>query len=307
MFVRYLAKRLGQTLIVLFAVSIISFMLIRIAPGNPARMMLPDGATNEQVEAMEVKLGLDKPLYIQYGKYIAGIFKGDLGTSTQYKTPVAGVLGDRLPYTFQLTAVTILFCLLISIPMAMIAGTHQGSGVDFFASCFALLGQSMSTVWLGTLNILVFAVILGWLPAMGSEGLKYIILPAVTLGYPVAAQITRIGRSGMIDVLREDYITATRAKGIPDNRIYTKYAFKNALIPVVTVVGLQIGTLLAGAVVTETIFSWPGIGQLANQAVGNRDYALVQSILLIVAALFALINLVVDIINSIIDPRITLE
>lgn len=307
MLIRYILRRLGQTLIVLIAVSIIAFLLIRIAPGNPARMMLPDGASDELVHEMEIKLGLDKPLYVQYFKYITGVFTGDMGTSTKYKTEVSGLIADRFPSTLKLTLVTIAICLIISIPVAMIAGTHQGTIIDFIASAFALLGQSMSTVWLGTLNILIFAVWLDILPAMGSGGLKFLILPAITLGYPIAAQITRIGRSGMIDVMREDYITATRAKGISDNVIYTKYAFKNAMIPIVTIVGMQIGILMSGAIVSEKIFSWPGIGQLASQAVGNRDYALVQSILLVCAAAFAIVNLIVDIVNSIIDPRITLQ
>ncbi len=306
-YVRYILKRLGQTLLVLFCVSVIAFMLIRIAPGNPARMMLPDGAPDSAVHAMEIKLGLDKPLYVQYIKYIAGVFQGDLGTSTLYRTSVSGIIAGRLPATLQLTGITTLVSLLLSIPLAMIAGTHQGKAIDFIASTFALIGQSMSTVWSGTLYILIFAVWLGLLPAMGSGGLEYLILPAITLGWPFAAQITRIGRSGIIDVLRQDYITSIRAKGISDRVIYTKYAFKNAMIPIVTIVGLNMGYMLSGAVVTEKLFAWPGIGQLIIQSVGNRDYALVQSILLVCAALFAFINLVVDVINAMIDPRITLQ
>ena len=172
---------------------------------------------------------------------------------------------------------------------------------------FAIFGQSMSPVWLGILLIYIFSSQLGWLPAMGYGGIKYVILPAVTLGYPVAAEITRIGRSGMIDVLKEDYITAAYAKGMSRSQVLWKYAFKNALIPIITLVGVQIGVFLAGTVVVETIFSWSGLGQLVNQAVSTRDYQLVQSSLLLIAAMFAVINLVVDIINSLVDPRVTLE
>lgn len=304
---RFIARRTWHTLIVLFCVSIIAFSLIRIAPGSPARLMLPDGASDEQVKAMEIELGLDQPIYIQYGRYMSGVLSGDLGTSTAYKTPVSQIIMQRLPATIKLTLVTMILCLLISIPLGIIAGANQGTGIDFFAMFFALIGQSMSPVWLSVLCIFVFAVMLGWLPALGYGGLEYMILPAITLGYPVAAQVTRLGRSGMIDVMREDFITATLAKGIDRRTVYTKYAFKNALIPIVTIVGIQIGTFLAGAVIVETVFAWPGIGQLTFQAVGNRDYALVQSILLIAAALFATINLLVDIINSFIDPRITLD
>lgn len=307
MLLRFIGKRLLQTLVVLLLVTIVAFMLIRIAPGNPARMMLPDGAPDEAVHEMEIQLGLDKPLVVQYLKYLGGIFRGDLGMSTAYKVPVAELIAQRLPATFQLTLVTMLFCVIIAVPLGIIAGANQGKFIDFFATMFALLGQSMSTVWMGIFNIFLFAVKLKWLPALGYGTFAHIILPAITLGYPVAAQVTRMGRSGMIDVLKEDYITATLAKGMNRYIVYVKYAFKNALIPIVTIVGMQIGTYLAGAVVVETIFAWPGFGQLIYQAVGNRDYALVQSALLVSAALFAIVNLLVDILNSFIDPRITLE
>lgn len=307
MFLRFVLRRLGQTLIVLFCVSVIAFALIRIAPGNPARMVLGDAATDEQIAIMEESMGLNQPLYVQYFKYISGLLHGDMGTSTTYKAPVSKIIFARFPATLKLTGATILVSLLISIPIGIIAGVKQGTAIDFGAMMFALMGQSMSTVWLAVLNIYIFAVKLEWLPALGMGGLQYLILPAITLGYPLAAQVCRMGRSGMVDVLREDYITATLAKGIPSNRVYTKYAFKNALIPIITVVGIQIGTFLGGAVVVETVFSWSGIGQLTNQSVGNRDYAMVQSLLLMIAVSFAIVNLIVDIINAKIDPRITLE
>ncbi len=307
MYLRYILKRVGQTVIVLFLISILTFLLIRIAPGDPARMLLPDTATEEQVEAKREELGLNQPLYVQYFKYIGGVLHGDLGTSASYQQPVTKIIANRLPATIMLTIATMVVSLLISIPIGIIAGIKQGTMVDFLAMLFALVGQSMSTVWLAVMMIYIFSVKLNLFPALGMGGIKYLVLPAVTLGYPLAASVTRMGRSGMIDVLREDYITATLAKGIPESRVYTKYAFKNALIPIVTIVGLQVGYFMGGAVVVETIFSWSGVGQLANQAVGNRDYALVQSLLLVVAALFALINLIVDLINAKIDPRITLE
>lgn len=307
MLVRYILKRILQTLLVLFFVSIFAFGLIRLAKGNPARMMLPEDASEEQVHAMEIRLGLDKPIHQQYFIYISGVLQGDLGTSTIYKQAVADVIATRLPVTGTLTFWTILVCLAVSIPLGIIAGSRQGTAMDFLSMLFALFGQSMSPVWLGILLIYVFSSQLGWLPAMGYGGIRYVILPAITLGYPVAAEITRIGRSGMIDVLKEDYITATYAKGISKTAVLWKYAFKNALIPIITLVGVQIGVFLAGTVVVETIFSWSGLGQLVNQAVSTRDYQLVQSSLLVIASMFALINLVVDIINSIVDPRITLK
>ena len=307
MFFRFLLKRLGQTLIVLLCVTVIAFALIHIAPGSPARIVLGDSATDEMVAAMEEKMGLNKPLYAQYFDYLLGILKGDLGTSTTYQQPAAKLIFSRFPNTLLLTIVTTIICLLISIPLGIIAGVNQGKPIDFIAMVFAILGQSMSTVWLAVLNIYLFSVKLGWLPTIGMGGWEFIILPALTLGYPISAQVTRLGRSGMIDVLREDYITATLAKGISSRKVYTKYAFKNALIPIITIVGMQIGVFLGGAVVVETVFSWSGIGQLTNQAVGNRDYALVQSLLLVTAVCFAVINLLIDIINAKIDPRITLE
>ena len=307
MFLRYIGKRVLQTLIVLFFVSIFAFLLIRMASGNPARMMLPDDATEEQVQQMEIKLGLDKPLYQQYFMYMSGVLRGDLGTSTIYKQAVSKIIASRMPVTGKLTFWTIVVCLAVSIPLGVVAGSKQGTVTDFMAMFFAIFGQSMSPVWLGILLIYVFSSKLGWLPAMGYGGIKYVILPAITLGYPVAAEITRIGRSGMIDVLKEDYITATYAKGMSRKQVLWKYAFKNALIPIITRVGVQIGVFLAGTVVVETIFSWSGLGQLVYQAVSTRDYSLVQSSLLVIAAMFAVINLIVDIINSLVDPRITLE
>lgn len=304
---RYIGRRLLQSILVLFCVTVFAFMLIRITPGNPAQMMLPDTATEEQIHEMEIKLGLDKSLPMQYIQYITGIFRGDLGFSTTYRVPVSDVIPSRLISTGKLTLATVICGCLISIPLGIIAGAKRGTAIDFFAVFFALLGQSMSPVWLAVLNVYIFSVWLGWLPAMGSGGLIHIILPMVTLAYPMAAEITRISRSGMIDALGEDYITSTYAKGIKRSVVYRKYAFKNALIPVVTLVGLQVAGFLAGTVIVETVYAWPGIGHLITQAVSNRDYALVQSLLLISATVFTIINLIVDIINSFIDPRIILE
>lgn len=302
---RFLIKRLAQTLLVLFFVSIFSFALIRMTPGNPAVMMLPDGASDEAIHEMEVKLGLDRPLYEQYWQYMNGVLHGDLGTSTAYRTDVNSIIAQRLPNTLKLTVVTVIVGCAIAIPLGIIAGSRKGTATDFFTMLFALLGQSMSPVWLSVLNVFVFGVWLGWLPTMGTGSIANYVLPVLTLAYPMAAQTARIGRSGMIDTLQEDYITATYAKGISRRTINWKYAFKNAMVPIITIVGMQMGSFLAGAVIVETVFSWPGIGQLLNLAVGNRDYALVQSLLLISATFFAIINLIVDIINSFVDPRIT--
>lgn len=306
---RFLIKRLFYTIFVMFCVSIIAFALMRLAPGNPAELMLPDGATQEQVAAMEVKLGLDKPLIPQFLIYIGNLVKGDLGMSNAYGLPCADIIIQRLPATMIITVLSAIGILLISIPLGIMAGVNKGSFIDFFSILFALLGQSLSVVWICVLLILIFSVKLGWLPAMGYNGLdlKFLIMPIIAVGYKLCAIITRMARSGMVDVMSEDYITCAYAKGMSDFSVYTKYAFKNAMVPVVTVYGLQIASMLSGAVVIENTFSIPGIGSMLIKAVGLRDYPLVQSTLVVSAAMFAIINLIVDIVNALIDPRIQLN
>lgn len=304
---KYILKRLGATLIVLICASFISFILIRLAPGNPALMMLADSATDEEIAAMEVFLGLDKPVIVQYLLFLKGILQGDFGTSILYQVPCARIIFNRVPATILLAFAGCSVGLLIAIPMGIIAGVKQGSAVDVGAMLFALLGQSMATVWLAVLLVLVFSVKLNWLPALGYGSLKHLILPAITIGFPLAAQTTRMARSGMIDVLKEDYITSTYAKGISHGKVYTKYAFKNAIIPVITIVGMQMANYLGGAVVTEQVFSWPGIGALTVQAIGARDYPLVQAILLMIAIMVSLVNFFVDVINCWVDRRMTLN
>lgn len=303
----YILKRIGQTIFVLFIVSVFAFFLIRLAPGNPALLMVPDGSSDEVIRAMEEKLGLHDPLYVQYFRYISDILHGDLGQSTQYQVPVAKIVADRLPNTALLAIASVVVGLLISIPLGIVAGSHRGTGIDFFAMFVALLGQSFSPVWLSVFLMLVFANLLGLLPAMGMGSWKNLILPVATLAYPMAAQITRVARSGIIDTLSEDYITATYAKGMSRFEVNWKYALKNALIPIVTLVGITIGSFLSGTVIVETVFGWSGIGQLMQQSVNVRDYAMVQSLILISASLIAIINMIVDIINSFIDPRMTLS
>lgn len=303
----YILKRIGQTIIVLFFVSVFAFSLIRMAPGNPALLMVPDGSSEEVIAAMEEKLGLNDPLPVQYFRYISGVLRGDLGDSTQYRVPVATIVKARLPNTAVLALVSVLAGLCIAIPLGIFAGARRGTFADFFAMFMALLGQSLSPVWLSVLLMMIFANWLDLLPAMGMDDWKNLILPVATLAYPMAAQITRVGRSGMIDTLSEDYITATYAKGISSFEVNWKYAFKNALIPIVTLVGITMGSFLSGTVIVETVFGWTGIGQLMTQSVGVRDYAMVQSLILISASLIAIINMLVDIINSFIDPRMTLS
>jgi ABC-type dipeptide/oligopeptide/nickel transport system permease component len=304
---RFIIRRFLQMLVVLFLVCVCSFSLMRMTPGSPARLLLPDMATEEQIKMKEIEMGLDKPLYVQFFTYIANLLKGDLGMSAVYNLPVAQVIFQRFPYTMILAMCVTIFGTLLAIPLGITAGVNRGKPIDFFSMLFALLGQSMAPVWLGVLLIFIFAVRLNVLPALGTGGLKYLILPVITLGYPMAASLTRIARSGMVDTLSEDYITSTYAKGISKFAVYTKYAFRNALIPVATMLGLNLGHYLGGSVVTETVFSYSGIGQLLNQSVSARDYVMVQALMLISALVFTVINFIVDIVNSFIDPRLTLE
>jgi len=300
---KFILKRLAYTVFVLLGVSILTFLLLKLTPGSPAVLMLGDDATKEQIAAKEMEMGLDQPIVTQYLRYIGNVLKGDLGTSFFYKMPNSKLIFQRLPATGYLTLAALLLALLVSIPLGIIAGVKRGSFADMLAMVFALLGQSVSSVVLGLLFIIFFAVRLRWLPVMGYGGLAFVIMPAASLAMQMAALITRMLRSGLADVLQEDYITATHAKGIDSSTIIFKYALRNAILPVITVVGLQVGTFLGGAVVTEQIFGWPGIGTLTVQAIGLRDFSLVQSILLVISACFVLVNLLVDIIYTLVDPR----
>ena len=304
---RFIIRRFYQSIIVIFLVSIISFTLVHLAPGNPAQLLLADFATDEAIAALEAKMGLDKSIPEQYWMYLQGLFQGDFGESTVYHQPVLRIVFGRLPVTVELAIGTVLVGSLLAIPLGIFAGARRGKIGEFICMVFALLGQSMSAMWLGVLLIYIFSVKLGWLPAIGVGGIEFLILPVITMGYPMAASLTRVARSGMVDTLSEDYITATFAKGIGKFEVYTKYALRNALIPVVTLLGLNLGLSLSGAVVVEAVFSRAGIGQLMTQSVNSRDYTMVQAMLLITAILFSLINFLVDIINSIIDPRLTLN
>ncbi|MGE5613217.1 MAG: ABC transporter permease [Bacillota bacterium] len=304
---RYILKRLGYTVIILLGVSIIVFTILHLAPGSPARILLPQGATDEQVRAKEIEMGLDRPLVEQYLDYLGDLLRGDLGTSYSFNKQNAQLIGERLPLTVKLTLLAVLVSISISIPLGVLGGIKRGSAIDFGAMTFALLGQSMSPVWIGIVLILCFSVWLKWLPSMGPGGLSHMILPAITLGTPMAALVTRMIRAGMIDVMQEDYITAIYARGVSRGKVLFKYALKNVLIPVITIVGIQIGTFLGGAIVTEQVFNLPGIGMLCLQAINNRDFPLVQSLMIVISALFVMVNLLVDIIYTFIDPRIRLE
>jgi peptide/nickel transport system permease protein len=301
--IRYIIKRILWCIVVLLGVSIITFGILHVTPGDPARLLLPQTATDEEINNMREKIGLDKPLHIQYFIYMKGVIKGDLGTSLYYKTSNLDLIVDRIPATLILSVAAILGACVFAIPLGIIAGVKQGSFVDFFAMFFAVLGQSTSIVWFAILLIFIFSVKLRILPSFGYGSFRALIMPAVALGVEQAALITRLTRAGMINVLSEDYILAIRAKGIQNYKILNRYALKNVLIPVTTIIGLTFAGFMGGQLVCESIFSWPGLGKLVISAIYGRDFPLVQAVILVVASFFVLINLVVDIIYSFIDPR----
>ena len=298
-------QRALQTLIVLFGISVIAFALVRLAPGNPAALLMPVDATAEQLAAMEARMGLDQPPAVQYLRYVGNILRGDFGYSYFYRQDVSTLIARALPNTALLGLVGMLISLGIAVPLGMLAATRRGTAWDAMAMFAALIGQSMSSVWLAVLLVLVFAVKLGWLPTSGSGGIEYIILPALCLASQDYALSTRMLRSGMIGALGQDYVMAARARGIPKRRIHWRYAFKNAVLPLLTVVGSQIGGILAGSLIVERIFNWPGIGLLMANAIAARDFQLIQSILLISGLIYTVLALAVDALYSVLDKRIT--
>jgi peptide/nickel transport system permease protein len=303
----YIIRRLAESVIVIFIVAVCAFSLMHIAPGSPALLLLPDEATEEQIENMEEILGLNRPLPVQFWSYISDAVRGNFGNSIMQKRPISELILIRLPNTATLALGTIITGCLLAIPLGIIAGTHRGGFIDFFCLLFSMIGQSISGMLLGVILIFTFSVKLGWLPSMGTGSFKHLIMPFITMGYPMAAGLTRIARSGMVDTLSEDYITATYAKGISRFKIYTIYALRNAIIPVVTMIGLTLAFQLSGAVITENVFGWSGLGQFMVTSVNQRDYPVVQTLLLLSSVVFVVVNLLVDIINSFIDPRLTLE
>ena len=307
---KYILKRIAYMLIVIWAVSLIAFVLLRAAPSDAAVLSLPDTATPEQIEAVREEMGLNDPYIVQYARYMFDLVRGDLGTSIMYGYPCSQAIMDRLPATFNVALTSAVLILFISIPLGITAGVKQGTWIDFIATFFVVLLQSMAVVWVCILLLLIFTVKFDLLPAMGYQGLshpEYLVKPIIASGYRLLTSLTRMGRSGMIDVLGEDYITCTYARGMSRFDVYTKYAFKNALIPIITIYGLNISTMLSGAVVIETVFNIPGIGTMLVNAVNHRDYPLVQSTLIVTAVIFAVITLIVDIVNAYIDRRMQLN
>jgi peptide/nickel transport system permease protein len=321
-----------QIIPVLLGVSIVVFFMVRAIPGDPAQILLGQQATQAQVEQVRENMGLDKPVIVQYGIFLADAVRGDLGDSIVTGRPVTTELLARLPATLELTAFAMLVAILVGVPVGVISAVKQYSLLDKFTSVLALIGISMPIFWLAMILIVIFFVNLGWLPFPGRlstgyavtsitglvlvdslltlnfaafwDGLKHLILPAIALGTIPMAVIMRMTRSSMLEVMGEDYVRTARAKGVVPWRVIFKHALRNAMLPTVTVIGLQAGLLMGGAVITETIFSWPGVGQIAAESVYRRDYAMVQGVVLYGATLFVLVNLVVDVLYGVLDPRV---
>jgi len=305
----YITRRLGLLVIVALGVTVMTFALMNAAPGDPAEMVAIaryglENLTAEDVERIRISEGLDAPLWVQYGHWLGHILKGDFGRSLVTGDPVGQEIWGRAPATMLLALASLAVSLLIALPAGVIAAARQNSRLDYLTMTGALLGASMPNFWLALLLILLFAVRLGWLPVFGYGGLRHLVLPAVTLGTGLAAVTTRLTRSSMLEVLRQDYITTARAKGLGEGKIISRHALKNAFIPIVTVVGLQLGHLLEGTVIVESIFGWPGLGKLLVDSIYARDFALIQACVLLFAGIFVLINLAVDILYVYLDPRI---
>ncbi|MEH7125337.1 ABC transporter permease [Bacillus sp. JJ1532] len=321
----FIIKRFLQFIPVLLGISILVFFLLHLIPGDPALTLLGQDATPEDLERLRNVMGLNEPLYIQLMVFLKNLFQGNLGISIFQDTPVITLIFKHLPATIELALIAMVIALIIAIPLGILSAAKQFSWLDYVSMFFAQLGVSMPVFWLGLLLIIGFSVNLNILPSFGRgeplyeaightiqsgnlyyvvDSLKHLILPAFTLGVMSAALITRMVRSAMLEVLKEDYIRTAEAKGVRGFIVIMKHAFRNALIPVVTIVGLQFGNLLGGAIVTETVFAWPGIGRLVITAISQRDFPVVQGCVLMIALIFALINLIVDILYAVINPKI---
>ena len=301
---QYAIKRIALTIPVLIGVATLVFMLIHLVPGDPAQAMLGESAPPADLAELRGKLGLDQPLLVQYRNYLVGLAKGDLGTSFRYQTPVGPEIVRRLGPTAQLATAAMIVAVVIALPLGILAALFRGRALDHAATTLSLVGVSMPNFWLGPLVAMVFAVWLGWLPVSGTGTPAHLVLPAVTLGAALAAMLTRMTRATLIDELRELYVLAARARGVSRTRAVVAHALRNSLIPVVTIVGLQLGAVLTGTIITETIFAWPGVGRLLIQAINFRDYPLVQGCILFIAVTYVTMNLIVDLAYGWLDPRI---
>ncbi|HEY2461654.1 MAG TPA: nickel ABC transporter permease [Candidatus Acidoferrum sp.] len=301
---KHLLHRFLLTLPALWLVLTLVFLMIHIVPGDPVEQMLGEGAAPGELVQLRHALNLDQPLLVQYGHYFKQLAHGDLGQSFKFQAPVRRIIFERYPATLQLSFLALLVCAAIAIPAGILAAYRRGQTPDRVVGLFTLFGLAFPNFALGPVLILLFSIELGLLPVSGRGGLANYILPAATLGAALAAILTRMVRSSMLEELSSDYIRTARAKGLSTNVVLLRHAFRNALIPIITILGLQFGTLLAGTIVTETIFSWPGIGRLTVQAISSRDYPLLQGCILVIAVSYVFVNLLTDVLYAVIDPRV---
>jgi ABC-type dipeptide/oligopeptide/nickel transport system permease component len=304
---RYLVRRILLTIPVLLGVATLVFSLIHLVPGDPAQAMLGDGASPQDIADLRVSLGLDRPLLDQYVTFLRQAVTGDLGKSFRTGQPVTTMIVERLPATAELAIAAMIVAIVIAIPLGVIAAVWRGTAVDYGAMTFALAGVSIPNFWLGPLLAIVFAVELGWLPVSGRGTFAHLVLPAVSLGLALAAILARMTRASLLDELRELYVRAARARGVSRAFAIAGHALRNSMVPLLTIIALQFGAVLTGAVITETIFAWPGIGRLLIQSIGFRDYPMVQGCILLIAATYVTVNLVTDLMYGVLDPRIRLE
>lgn len=304
---KHTGKRILFTLPSLWLVLTLVFFLVHIVPGDPVEQMLGEGAAPGAVVQLRHSLGLDLPLHTQYFRYLKQLGRGDLGQSLKFQLPVRRIILERYPATLELAVLALIVCAGIAIPAGVLAAYRRGRPPDRAVGLFTLFGLAIPNFALGPLLILLFSVEIGWLPVSGRSGVASFVLPAATLGAALAAILTRMVRGAMLEELSSDYVRTARAKGLSASAVLFRHAFRNALIPIITILGLQFGTLLAGAIVTETIFSWPGIGRLTIQAISARDYPLLQGCILAIAVSYVLVNLLTDLLYSFIDPRVRLS
>lgn len=302
----FAVRRFLQTVVVLLLVATVAFLIVRVA-GDPVRSLLPDNATLEQEQALRHLLGYDRPLVTQYLSYLSGLLHFDFGQSVFFQEPARVVIFNRLPATARLAAAALVFSLVVAVPAGIVSALRRGKATDSAVMTAVLVGQSTPAFFVGILFILIFAVELKILPASGTGGIEHLVLPAITLGLYSTAMIARLLRSSLIDVMGEDYIRTAKAKGLSPVGVVVTNALRNAALPVVTIVGLEIGSLLGGAILTEQVFAWPGVGRLTIEAITNRDYPLMQATVMFLAIVFVAVNLVVDILYAVLDPRVRLS
>ena len=299
----FLARRLAQSLLVLLGVSFIVFFILYLT-GDPALVLLPPDSSEEDVQKFRLAMGFNDPFIVQYGRFLVGALHGNFGQSVRHGEPAFNLVVERMPATFELSGAALLVALCLAIPAGIVSAVKRNTILDYISTVVALLGQSMPTFWLGIMLILVFSVQFNLLPSSGRGNFQHLVLPAITLGLFTTARITRLTRSGMLEVLSQDYIKTARAKGLGQPAILFLHALKNAAVPIVTVIGIGIALLIGGAVVTESVFVIPGLGRLTIDAILRRDYPVIQGVVLLFSFVYVLVNLAVDLVYTLIDPRI---